>query len=129
MKLEAKNLFKIYGKRTVVNNVSLEVNQGEIVGLLGPNGAGKTTSFYMIVGFVKPLQGQIFLDNKDLTSYPMYKRGAMGIGYLPQEVTVSDGVTVREYIEQTIGDLNSIRDRLRDLEAQMADTDDLDAVI
>ena len=86
--LKAQNLNKIYGNRTVVKSVSLEVKQGEIVGLLGPNGAGKTTSFYMIVGFVKPNNGQVYLDDLEITSMAMYKRARMGIGYLPQEASV-----------------------------------------
>jgi len=88
MILRAENIFKKYGDRTVVNNVSVEVKQGEIVGLLGPNGAGKTTSFYMIVGLVHPNEGKIFLDDIDITKLPMYKRAQMGVGYLPQEVSV-----------------------------------------
>lgn len=102
MKLEAKNLVKIYGKRTVVNNVSVEVNQGEIVGLLGPNGAGKTTSFYMIVGFVTPNKGEIHLDGKNITTLPMYKRGQMGIGYLPQEPSVFRKLTVEDNIKAVL---------------------------
>jgi len=98
MKLRAESLVKVYGKRTVVNGVSVEVNQGEIVGLLGPNGAGKTTSFYMIVGFVKPAEGKIFLDDQDITPLPMYKRGQMGIGYLPQEPSVFRKLTVEDNI-------------------------------
>ncbi len=86
--LKAQNLNKIYGNRTVVKSVSLEVKQGEIVGLLGPNGAGKTTSFYMIVGFVKPNNGQVYLDDHEITTMAMYKRARMGIGYLPQEASV-----------------------------------------
>ena len=102
MKLEAKNLVKIYGKRTVVNRVSVEVNQGEIVGLLGPNGAGKTTSFYMIVGFVTPNEGEIHLDGKNITSSPMYRRGQMGIGYLPQEPSVFRKLTVEDNIKAVL---------------------------
>ena len=86
--LKATNLNKKYGNRTVVKSVSLEVKQGEIVGLLGPNGAGKTTSFYMIVGFVKPNGGQVFLEDQEITSLAMYKRARLGIGYLPQEASV-----------------------------------------
>ncbi|MFZ5554885.1 MAG: LPS export ABC transporter ATP-binding protein [Bacteroidota bacterium] len=98
MKLRTENIFKQYKTRTVVNGVSVEVNQGEIVGLLGPNGAGKTTSFYMIVGLVKPDSGKIFLDNTDLTSQPMYKRSQMGLGYLPQEVSVFRTLSVEDNI-------------------------------
>jgi len=86
--LRTDKLVKIYRKRRVVNEVSLEVKQGEIVGLLGPNGAGKTTTFYMIVGAVKPNSGKVFLDDKEITKLPMFKRARMGIGYLPQEPSV-----------------------------------------
>jgi lipopolysaccharide export system ATP-binding protein len=88
MKLRAESLVKRYKGRAVVNQVSIDVEQGEIVGLLGPNGAGKTTSFYMIVGLIKPEQGKIYLDTREITSLPMYKRAQMGIGYLPQEASV-----------------------------------------
>ncbi|WP_373497669.1 ATP-binding cassette domain-containing protein, partial [Aquiflexum sp.] len=84
MKLRADNLIKIYKGKKVVNNISVEVEQGEIVGLLGPNGAGKTTSFYMIVGLIKPNEGQIFLDDRNITKLPMYRRAKLGIGYLAQ---------------------------------------------
>jgi lipopolysaccharide export system ATP-binding protein len=96
MLLRAKNLIKKYKKRTVVNNVSVQVEQGEIVGLLGPNGAGKTTSFYMIVGLIKPNGGEIFLDNQDITNLPMYQRAKLGIGYLAQEASVFRKLTVEE---------------------------------
>ncbi len=98
MKLSAKELVKIYGKRKVVNGVSIEVNQGEIVGLLGPNGAGKTTTFYMIVGLIKPNDGHIFLDDREITNLPMYKRAQLGIGYLPQEVSVFRKLSVEDNI-------------------------------
>ena len=98
MKLRADNLMKSYSGRKVVKDVSLEVNQGEIVGLLGPNGAGKTTSFYMIVGLVKPDSGKVFLDDQDITNSPMYKRAQMGIGYLPQEVSVFRKLSVEDNI-------------------------------
>lgn len=96
--LSAHNLIKKYGKRTVVKGVSLEVNRGEIVGLLGPNGAGKTTSFYMIVGLVKPYDGKITLDNRDITSEAMYRRAQLGIGYLPQEASVFRKLSVEDNI-------------------------------
>ena len=96
MLLKAQNLIKKYKKRTVVNNVSVQVEQGEIVGLLGPNGAGKTTSFYMIVGLIKPNGGQIFLDKEDITDLPMYQRAKLGIGYLAQEASVFRKLTVEE---------------------------------
>jgi lipopolysaccharide export system ATP-binding protein len=98
MKLRAENLIKIYGNRKVVQSVSLEVNQGEIVGLLGPNGAGKTTTFYMVVGFIKPNGGSVFLDNEDITNLAMYKRAQKGIGYLPQEPSVFRKLTVEDNI-------------------------------
>lgn len=98
MILRAESLIKKYKKRTVVNNVSVQVAQGEIVGLLGPNGAGKTTSFYMIVGLIKPNEGTIFLDQEDITSLPMYQRAKRGIGYLAQEASVFRKLTVEENI-------------------------------
>lgn len=98
MKIHTRNLIKRYGQRTVVNNVSFEVNQGEIVGLLGPNGAGKTTSFYMVVGIVKPDEGAVFLDDIDITKLPMYKRAQMGIGYLPQEASIFRKMSVEDNI-------------------------------
>ncbi len=98
MKLRADNLIKAYKGRKVVKGISLEVNQGEIVGLLGPNGAGKTTSFYMIVGFVKPNGGNIYLDDTNITNYPMYKRAQHGIGYLAQEASVFRKLSIEENI-------------------------------
>ncbi len=96
MILRAEHLVKIYKGRRVVNDISVDVNQGEIVGLLGPNGAGKTTSFYMIVGLIQPNEGKIFLENEDITSLPMYKRAKLGIGYLAQEASVFRKLTVEE---------------------------------
>ena len=96
MILRANNIVKYYGKRPVVNGVSVEVIQGEIVGLLGPNGAGKTTSFYMIVGLVKPYQGSVYLDDTEITRLPMYKRAQMGVGYLAQEASVFRTMTVED---------------------------------
>ena len=98
MKLRAEQLDKIYRGRSVVKNVSLEVNQGEIVGLLGPNGAGKTTSFYMIVGLIKPNGGRIFLNDQNITTYPMYKRAQNGIGYLAQEASVFRKLSIEDNI-------------------------------
>ncbi len=98
MVLRAENLIKRYKKRTVVNNVSVRVEQGEIVGLLGPNGAGKTTSFYMIVGLIKPNEGTIYLDDQNITELPMYQRAKIGIGYLAQEASVFRKLTVEENI-------------------------------
>ncbi len=96
MILRSENLVKKYKSRTVANNVSVEVKQGEIVGLLGPNGAGKTTSFYMIVGMVKPNSGKIFLDDVDITKEPMYRRAQLGIGYLPQEASVFRKLSIED---------------------------------
>ena len=98
MKLYTEHIHKTYRGRAVVNGVSVEVNQGEIVGLLGPNGAGKTTSFYMIVGLVRPDEGKVFLDDVEITKAPMYKRAQMGIGYLPQEVSVFRKLSVEDNI-------------------------------
>lgn len=98
MILRAEHLFKKYKARMVVNDVSVRVEQGEIVGLLGPNGAGKTTSFYMIVGLIKPNEGTIFLENEDITHLPMYQRAKRGIGYLAQEASVFRKLTVEENI-------------------------------
>lgn len=98
MQIKAQNLIKIYGDRTVVNDISFTVNKSEVVGLLGPNGAGKTTTFYMVVGLVKPASGKIFLDNQDLTDLTMNKRAKLGIGYLPQEASIFRKLTVEENI-------------------------------
>ena len=98
MKLQSKNLIKTYGSKNVVNGVSVEVNQGEIVGLLGPNGAGKTTNFYMIVGLVKPDGGTVYLDGKEITKLPMYKRAQLGVGYLPQEASVFRDLSVEDNV-------------------------------
>ena len=98
MHLRTEHLFKKYGKRTVVNDVSIELQQGEIVGLLGPNGAGKTTTFYMTTGLITANHGKIFLNDTDITSYPMYKRAQMGIGYLPQEASVFRKMSVEDNI-------------------------------
>ncbi len=94
MTLRTEHLVKKYGKRTVANDVSIELHQGEIVGLLGPNGAGKTTTFYMTTGLVTANEGKIFLNDQDITNYPMYKRAQCGIGYLPQEASVFRKMTV-----------------------------------
>ena len=98
MKLRAENLVKTYKGREVVKGISVEVNQGEIVGLLGPNGAGKTTSFYMIVGLIKPNGGRIFLDTENITKFPMYKRAQYGIGYLAQEASVFRKLSIEDNI-------------------------------
>ncbi len=117
--LRSENLLKKYKSRTVVNNVSVEVRQGEIVGLLGPNGAGKTTTFYMIVGLIKPNAGKIFLDNQDITDLPMYKRARRGIGYLAQEASIFRKLSVEDNImavlEMTLKDKHQQKDRLEEL--------------
>ena len=99
MKIEAKNLIKIYGDRSVVNDVSFEINKGEVVCLLGPNGAGKTTTFYMVVGLVKPNGGSIMLNGQDISEWPMNIRAKAGIGYLPQEASIFRKLTVEENIK------------------------------
>lgn len=119
MILRADNIIKKYRKRTVVKGVSINVEQGEIVGLLGPNGAGKTTSFYMIVGLITPNEGKIFLDDVDITKEPMYKRAQMGIGYLPQEVSVFRKLSVEDnllaILELTVPDKEERKARLEEL--------------
>lgn len=123
-KLSAENLVKIYNKRTVVNDVCLEVNQGEIVGLLGPNGAGKTTSFYMITGMIRPNRGSIYLDDQDITNLPMYKRARMGIGYLAQEASIFRKLTVEENILAILETMSISRSERRErLKTLLADLD------
>lgn len=100
--IHTDNLVKQYGARTVVNQVSVEVKQGEIVGLLGPNGAGKTTTFYMVVGLIKPDEGDVYLNDLNITKLPMYKRARMGIGYLPQEASVFRKLTVEDNIASVL---------------------------
>ena len=102
MKLRAEKIVKKYRKRTVVKGVSIEVEQGEIVGLLGPNGAGKTTSFYMIVGLIQPLTGKIFLDEKNITKLPVYKRAQRGIGYLAQEASVFRKLSIEDNLRAVL---------------------------
>ena len=120
--LRATDLFKRYKRRTVVGGVSVEVNQGEIVGLLGPNGAGKTTTFYMIVGLIKPNEGHIHLDDQEITTLPMYKRAQRGIGYLPQENSVFRKLSVedniRAILEMTDKSKEEQRDKLESLIAE-----------
>ena len=117
--IHTKDLVKVYGSRTVVNKVSFNVQQGEIVGLLGPNGAGKTTSFYQVVGLVKPDEGQVFLNEQNITNLPMYKRAKMGIGYLPQEASVFRKLSVEDNIsavlEMTRLDRRGQREKLESL--------------
>ncbi len=112
--LKAFNLVKEYKKRVVVNDVTVEVKQGEIVGLLGPNGAGKTTTFYMICGMVKPNAGEIELDGDNISKYPMYKRAQAGIGYLPQEPSIFRKMTVRENITSILQFMNLDKDEIED---------------
>lgn len=102
MKLWTKDLVKKYRQRTVVNNVSVEVNQGEIIGLLGPNGAGKTTTFYMMTGLIKPYAGNVYLDDRDITELPMYKRAQLGVGYLAQEASVFRHLSVEDNIKSVM---------------------------
>lgn len=102
MKLHTENLVKKYRSRTVVDHVSIEVEQGEIVGLLGPNGAGKTTSFYMIVGLIRPREGKIFLDEEEITALPVYKRARKGIGYLAQEASVFRNLSVEDNLRAVL---------------------------
>ncbi len=119
MILRSEDLVKIYGRREVVRGVSLNVHQGEIVGLLGPNGAGKTTTFYMVVGFIKPNEGRVFLDGDDITDLPMYRRAQRGIGYLPQEPSVFRKLSVEDNILAVLEMMNLSKaeqgDRLENL--------------
>ena len=102
MKLYTDNLVKKYHNRTVVDHVSIEVEQGEIVGLLGPNGAGKTTSFYMIVGLIRPREGRIFLDDEEITTLPVYMRARKGIGYLAQEASIFRNLSVEDNLKAVL---------------------------
>ena len=117
--LKAKKLTKVYGKRKVVNEVNIEIGRGEVVGLLGPNGAGKTTTFYMITGMIKPLSGNIYLDDDNITKMPMYKRALNGLGYLAQEPSVFTNLSVEENIklvlEMTSLSKEEQKDRLEEL--------------
>lgn len=122
MKLESRNLVKSYHRRKVVNNVNIELKEGEIVGLLGPNGAGKTTTFYMITGFIKPESGTIHLDGRDITGKPMHKRAQLGIGYLPQEPSIFRGLSVYEnlmgVLEVLIKDKEKRKERFNELASE-----------
>ncbi len=119
IRIHTNNLLKQYRNRVVVNHVSVEVNQGEIVGLLGPNGAGKTTTFYMVVGLIKPDEGEVFLNETNITKLPMYKRAQLGIGYLPQEASVFRKLSVEDNIlavlEMTRLSKNSQKEKLETL--------------
>ena len=122
MVLRTEGLVKRYGKRTVVNDVSINVRQGEIVGLLGPNGAGKTTSFYMTTGLIVPNAGHIYLDQHDITDYPVYKRARAGIGYLPQEASVFRKLSVEDNIMSVLEMTKlSRKEQLEKLEGLIAD--------
>jgi lipopolysaccharide export system ATP-binding protein len=124
LSLKSENLVKIYKKRKVVNEVSIEVNQGEVVGLLGPNGAGKTTTFYMIIGFIKPNSGKILLHNEDITGLPMYKRAKKGIGYLSQEPSIFRKLTVEQNVMAVL-EMQGIKkkERKQKLEKFLAELD------
>ncbi len=123
MKIEAKNLVKIYGDRSVVNDVSFEVNKGEVVGLLGPNGAGKTTTFYMVVGLVKPNKGCIYIDGKDISHWPMNIRAKAGIGYLPQEASIFRKLSVEDNIKLVLemNDKLTVNEKGKKLEELLAE--------
>lgn len=114
MQLRAENLVKQYKKRKVVNDMSLSVNQGEIVGLLGPNGAGKTTTFYMVVGLVSPNKGKVYLDDEEITGKAMYQRAQKGVGYLPQEASVFRDLTVEDNISAVLEMTNKSREEQRE---------------
>lgn len=102
MNIRTENLVKYYGRRRVVDEVSIELEQGQIVGLLGPNGAGKTTTFYMVVGFIRPTEGKVFLDEEEITDRPMYRRAKRGIGYLPQEPSVFRKLSVEDNLKAVL---------------------------
>lgn len=114
MILRSDNLIKVYGRRHVVKGVSINVNQGEIVGLLGPNGAGKTTTFYMVVGFIQPNEGKVYLNEEEITTLPMYKRAQKGIGYLPQEPSVFRKLTVEDNVKAVLEMTNLSRAEQKD---------------
>ena len=127
MKLRCENLVKKYGVRTVVKGVSMEVQQGEIVGFLGPNGAGKTTSFYMITGQIVPNGGRIYLDDEDITDLPMYKRSLKGVGYLPQEASVFRKMSVEDNIMSVMEMSNMTKAERRDRLESLIDEFNLSA--
>lgn len=122
--IETRNLVKMYGKRCVVNDVSIHVDSGEIVGLLGPNGAGKTTTFYMIVGMIRPTKGRIFYGDREITTEPMYKRARTGIGYLPQDPSIFRGLTVEKNLMAILETLSlSKSEQKRRLESLLQELD------
>ena len=123
MRIEAKNLIKIYGDRSVVNDVSFDINKGEVVCLLGPNGAGKTTTFYMVVGLVKPNKGHIFLDGEDISCWPMNERAKAGIGYLPQEASIFRELSVEDNIKLVLemNDKLTVNEKKRKLEELLSE--------
>ncbi|HLR76142.1 MAG TPA: LPS export ABC transporter ATP-binding protein, partial [Balneolaceae bacterium] len=127
--LHSRGLVKKYRKRTVVSEVSINVKQGEIVGLLGPNGAGKTTTFFMFVGLVKPNAGHIYLDDKELTSLPMYQRARLGIGYLAQEASVFRNLTVRENLESILQFFDYSKEEIKQRVDQLIDEFGLHKVV
>lgn len=129
MLLHSENLVKRYRKRTVVNEVSIQVEQGEIVGLLGPNGAGKTTTFYMFVGLIQPNKGKIFLDDQNITGKPMFKRARMGIGYLSQEASVFRNLTVRENLEAVMEFFSMSKKEIRERSDRLIEEFGLEKVI
>lgn len=123
MKITAKNLVKIYGDRSVVNDVSFEINKGEVVGLLGPNGAGKTTTFYMVVGLVKPNKGHVYINDQDISAWPMNVRAKAGVGYLPQEASIFRKLSVEDNIKLVL-EMNeklTVDEKKRKLEELLAE--------
>lgn len=123
MRIEAKNLIKIYGDRRVVNDVSISIEKGEVVGLLGPNGAGKTTTFYMVVGLVKPNGGNIYINNKNITTWPMHIRAKAGIGYLPQEASSFRSLSVEDNIKLVLemNDKLTVNEKRKKLEELLSE--------
>lgn len=129
LKLYSKELIKKYRKRVVVDHVSIDVNQGEIVGLLGPNGAGKTTTFYMFTGIVRPNSGQVFLNEKNITGMPMYKRARLGIGYLSQEASVFRNLTVRQNLESILEFLSLSKKEIKERADRLIEEFGLEKVV
>jgi len=129
LKLHSKDLVKRYRKRVVVDKVSINVNQGEIVGLLGPNGAGKTTTFYMFTGIIRPNKGKVFLNDTDITKKPMYQRARMGIGYLSQEPSVFRNLTVRQNLESVLEFLSLKKSEIKRRTDQLIEEFGLERVV